>query len=78
MAKSRVLLVGTGGIGTVAALNLEHGELASVSCVLRSNFEVVNEKGFTIDSCDHGQLENWKPTEGIDAEFGWNFKIFTR
>ncbi|KAL5354946.1 ketopantoate reductase PanE/ApbA C terminal-domain-containing protein [Aspergillus floccosus] len=63
MAKSRVLLVGAGGIGTVAALNLEHGGLASVSCVLRSNFEVVNQNGFTIDSCDHGQLEHWKPTE---------------
>ncbi|KAF9889358.1 hypothetical protein FE257_007468 [Aspergillus nanangensis] len=67
MAKARVLLVGCGGIGTVAALNLEAGGLASVSCVLRSSYDIVTAKGFSIESCDHGTLEGWKPTEVLQA-----------
>ncbi|KFA46049.1 hypothetical protein S40293_07454 [Stachybotrys chartarum IBT 40293] len=51
--KARVLLVGSGGIGTIAALNLEAGGRASVSAVLRSSYNVVAESGFTIESIDH-------------------------
>jgi 2-dehydropantoate 2-reductase len=64
--KVRVLLVGSGGIGTMTALNLEQGGLASVTAVLRSNYAVVNEKGFTIDSCDHGKFQGWRPTEVVN------------
>jgi ketopantoate reductase len=60
--KARVLLVGCGGVGTMAALNLERGNLAEVSCVLRSNYELVRERGFTIRSCEHGDLGEWRPT----------------
>lgn len=62
--KAQVLLFGSGGVGTIAALNLEVGGLASVTAVLRSNFEAVNTKGFDIKSCDHGTLTGWRPTEG--------------
>ncbi|KIW87223.1 uncharacterized protein Z519_12126 [Cladophialophora bantiana CBS 173.52] len=62
-AKARVLLVGSGGIGTMTALNLEQGGLAAVAAVLRSNYAVVKERGFTIDSCDHGKFAGWKPSE---------------
>ena len=65
MTKSRVLLIGCGGIGTVAALNLQTGLQADVSVVLRSNYTAVQAAGFRIDSCDHGVLENWKPATGI-------------
>lgn len=65
--KARVLLVGGGGIGTIAALNLEHGGLAEVTAVLRSNFDIVSRKGFSISSCDHGTLENWRPARGQSA-----------
>ncbi|QGI71110.1 hypothetical protein CEK26_003447 [Fusarium fujikuroi] len=65
--KDRVLLIGSGGIGTIAALNLERGGLAEVTSVLRSNFEVVRSKGFTIRSCQHGDIHNWRPTESLDA-----------
>ncbi|CZR45210.1 putative 2-dehydropantoate 2-reductase family protein [Fusarium proliferatum ET1] len=65
--KDRVLLIGSGGIGTIAALNLERGDLAEVTSVLRSNFEVVRSKGFTIRSCQHGDIHNWRPTESLDA-----------
>lgn len=50
----------------MTALNLEQGGLASVTAVLRSNYAVVKEKGFTIDSCDHGKLEGWRPTEVLN------------
>ncbi|KAF5623587.1 2-dehydropantoate 2-reductase [Fusarium sp. NRRL 25303] len=65
--KDRVLLIGSGGIGTIAALNLERGGLAEVTSVLRSNFKVVRSKGFTIRSCQHGDIHNWRPTESLDA-----------
>ncbi|KAK1999961.1 ApbA-domain-containing protein [Colletotrichum falcatum] len=65
--KRRVLLVGAGGIGAIAALNLERGGLAKVAAVLRSNFDVVNRKGFSIRSCDHGNLENWRPSQVLNA-----------
>lgn len=61
--KSRILLVGCGGVGTIAALNLEHGNKAEVSCVLRSNFDIVNKQGFTIRSCEHGDLTAWRPSQ---------------
>ncbi|EHY60615.1 hypothetical protein ABEF92_001992 [Exophiala dermatitidis] len=65
--KARVLLVGSGGIGTMTALNLERGGLATVTAVLRSNYSVVREKGFSIDSMDHGQFSSWRPTEILNA-----------
>ncbi|KAJ5979321.1 hypothetical protein N7501_002663 [Penicillium viridicatum] len=36
--KAQVLLVGCGGVGTIAALNLETGGHAAVTAVLRSNY----------------------------------------
>ncbi|KAK1982328.1 6-phosphogluconate dehydrogenase [Colletotrichum cereale] len=65
--KRRVLLVGAGGIGTIAALNLERGGSAEVTAVLRSNFDVVGRNGFSITSCDHGSLENWRPSQVLNA-----------
>ncbi|KAF5607461.1 2-dehydropantoate 2-reductase [Fusarium pseudoanthophilum] len=55
------------GIGTIAALNLEKGGSAEVTSVLRSNYKVVRSKGFTIRSCQHGDIHNWRPTETLDA-----------
>jgi ketopantoate reductase len=72
-SKATVLLVGSGGVGTIAALNLELGGLAQVTAVLRSNYEAVKEKGFTIRSADHGTLSEWRPTKSealaIDQSF---------
>lgn len=62
--KSQVLLFGSGGVGTIAALNLETGGLASVTAVLRSNFDAVSKNGFDIKSCDHGALTGWRPSGG--------------
>jgi ketopantoate reductase len=62
--KAEILLVGSGGVGTIAALNLEKGGLARVTAVLRSNYEKVVNYGFHIKSCDHGEIQNWRPSQG--------------
>lgn len=61
-SKANTLLIGLGGIGTISALNLELGGKAAVSAVLRSHYEVVKEKGFNINSIDHGIVKGFKPT----------------
>lgn len=60
--KKTVLIVGGGAVGAIAAVNLEVGGLATVTVVLRSNYNVVKEKGYTINSCDHGNLDGWRPS----------------
>lgn len=62
--KSKVLLVGCGGVGTIAALNLEQSGRANVTVVLRSNYEKVVASGFDIKSVDHGTIKAWKPSSG--------------
>lgn len=59
----KVLIVGSGGVGTIAALGLELGGKASVTSVVRSDYAVVSENGFQIDSIDHGVFSNWKPSK---------------
>jgi len=63
--KKSVLIVGGGAVGAIAAVNLEVGGLATVTVVLRSNYSVVKEKGYTIESCDHGRLDEWRPSVGM-------------
>ncbi|KAK5053290.1 hypothetical protein LTR84_002264 [Exophiala bonariae] len=64
--KAKVLLVGAGGIGTMTAFNLEQGGLATVTAILRSNYTIVKDQGFTIDSCDHGKFQGWRPSEVLN------------
>ncbi|KAL4872374.1 hypothetical protein BDV12DRAFT_183058 [Aspergillus spectabilis] len=61
--KVSVLLVGAGGVGTIAALNLDKGGLASVTAVLRSNYNKVVNEGFHIKSIDHGEIKGWRPSK---------------
>jgi ketopantoate reductase len=58
-------MVGAGGVGAIAALNLQVGGKASVTVVLRSTYNIVSSKGFKIDSIDHGVLSSWKPHTGL-------------
>ncbi|KAF4473042.1 Ketopantoate reductase [Fusarium albosuccineum] len=62
MAKSRVLVVGTGGIGTVSAYALESGGKAEVTAVMRSNYDAAVQNGIDIDSVQYGQIKAWRPT----------------
>ncbi|KAF2717706.1 putative 2-dehydropantoate 2-reductase [Polychaeton citri CBS 116435] len=67
MTKSRVLSVGCGGIGTMAAYTLEAGGLAEVTAVLRSNYSIVCKSGFTIDAIELGKgIKGWKPTQVLE------------
>lgn len=60
--KKNVLIIGGGAVGAIAALNLEAGGLATVTLVLRSNYNAVNAYGFDIQSTDHGRIQGWKPS----------------
>ncbi|KAH8700756.1 ketopantoate reductase PanE/ApbA C terminal-domain-containing protein [Talaromyces proteolyticus] len=60
--RANILLCGCGAVGTMAAVALERSGCAAVTAVLRSNFSVVEQKGFTIDSVDHGRLTGWHPS----------------
>ncbi|KAF5639080.1 Ketopantoate reductase [Fusarium sp. NRRL 52700] len=62
MAKSKVLVIGTGGIGTMAAYALEKGGKAEVTAVMRSNYNAAVKSGIDIDSVEYGQIKGWRPT----------------
>jgi ketopantoate reductase len=64
-AKVRVLIVGSGGVGTLAAYALETGGKATVTSVFRSNYDAVVKNGIKIDSIQHGHdIKHWRPSEG--------------
>lgn len=65
MPKRQVLVVGAGGVGTMACVALERSGMASVTAVLRSNYEKVARDGFEIESIDHGRLTAWRPSTGV-------------
>ncbi|KAI9746635.1 MAG: hypothetical protein M1818_000349 [Claussenomyces sp. TS43310] len=56
-----ICLVGSGGVGTIAALTLQNSG-ATVTAVLRSKYAIVEEKGWDIESIDHGTLKGWRPS----------------
>ncbi|KAH8698421.1 putative 2-dehydropantoate 2-reductase [Talaromyces proteolyticus] len=62
-AKAKVLILGTGGVGTMAAYALEIGGKAEVTAIMRSNYEAVERNGININSIDHGHdIKGWRPT----------------
>ncbi|CAG9990773.1 unnamed protein product [Clonostachys byssicola] len=68
MTKSRVLLIGAGGIGTVCAYALEKGGLVEVTVVMRSMYNRAVEQGIDIDSVDFGRnIKSWRPTAILQA-----------
>ncbi|KAK7990142.1 hypothetical protein PG989_010457 [Apiospora arundinis] len=61
--KAQVLIVGVGGVGAMAAYALEIGGKAEVTAVLRSNYNAVAERGFKIDSIEHGHdIKGFRPS----------------
>ena len=62
--KCNICLIGSGGVGTIAAVVLEKSGQAKVTAVLRSRYEIVKENGWDIDSVDHGILRGWRPSRG--------------
>lgn len=61
MTIPNILLIGTGGVGTIVAYGLSYVKKAVVSVVVRSDYNAVSKSGWTIDSCDYGKIEGWKP-----------------
>lgn len=62
--KREILVIGAGGVGTMACVALERSGMARVTAVLRSNYEKVVRDGFEIESVDHGKLSGWRPSHG--------------
>ncbi|KAF4945379.1 hypothetical protein FSARC_14439 [Fusarium sarcochroum] len=62
-----VCVVGAGGVGTIAAYTLENSQRARVTAILRSNYALVKERGFDIDSTDHGKIKNWRPHNVVSS-----------
>lgn len=56
-----VIVIGAGGVGVITALSLCYRKKSQVSLVVRSDYEHVKEHGYTIDSCDYGKVEKWRP-----------------
>lgn len=59
----RALVIGTGGVGTMAAYALEQGGKAEVTAVMRSNYDTVKRDGISINSIQYGNnIKGWRPT----------------
>lgn len=63
----KAVLIGTGGVGTVAALALEHGGQCEVTIVARSIYETVTKHGFDVESVDYGNIPGWRPSKITDS-----------
>ncbi|GMM27810.1 hypothetical protein DAMA08_005260 [Martiniozyma asiatica (nom. inval.)] len=67
MSKSKILLVGMGGVGSIAAYTLEHVGKSEVTVVARSSYDILTTKGFTIESLDYGHIEGFKPAHVVKS-----------
>lgn len=62
----RVLVVGGGAVATMVALDIEAGGEGGVTMVLKnSDYQIVREKGFSVESVDYGSWKGWRPTKGM-------------
>jgi 2-dehydropantoate 2-reductase len=61
VAKPQVLVIGTGGVGTIVAFELALVDKCSVSIVVRRDYAKVSQDGYEIHSCVHGNVPRWKP-----------------
>ncbi|CAM9020977.1 unnamed protein product [Wickerhamomyces anomalus] len=61
MTKSNVLLIGTGGVGTIVAYGIDYVGKANLSVVVRRDYSKVIESGWDLNSCDYGEIKGWKP-----------------
>ncbi|AQZ17961.1 hypothetical protein BZL39_M05200 [Zygosaccharomyces parabailii] len=59
--EKNVIVVGTGGIGTVVAYGIDFAQKSNLSIVVRRDYQKVKDVGYDIDSCDYGSVKGWKP-----------------
>ena len=56
-----VLVIGSGGVGTIAALLLSLNRKANVTLVVRLDYDKVKAEGISIRSKTYGSIDGWKP-----------------
>ncbi|KAG7887890.1 hypothetical protein KL936_003908 [Ogataea polymorpha] len=61
MSKPNVLLIGTGGVGTIVAYGIDYVGKSNLSVVVRRDYSKVKDDGWEINSCDYGTIKGWKP-----------------
>lgn len=59
--KPKVLVIGSGGVGSMTAFSLVHRDRSEVTLVVRSDYDLINANGYEINSCTYGHIRNWKP-----------------
>ncbi|OBA24463.1 2-dehydropantoate 2-reductase [Metschnikowia bicuspidata var. bicuspidata NRRL YB-4993] len=57
----KVLVVGSGGVGSIAALSLTINGKSETTLVVRSDYDKVIKDGYTVHSVTYGNLEHWRP-----------------
>lgn len=84
MTLPKVLLVGSGGVGTIAALALSTNGKAETTMVVRSDYAKVIDSGYTIRSATWGNIDNWRPThvsrsvaDAVEQNGPFNFVVLT-
>lgn len=61
---TKVLVVGLGGVGVIAAYTLQQNG-CEVAAVIRSDYELVKDRGYEIESADFGHVDSWRPTHFV-------------
>ncbi|ESX02942.1 hypothetical protein KL918_002283 [Ogataea parapolymorpha] len=61
MSKPNVLLIGTGGVGTIVAYGIDYAGKSNLSVVVRRDYPKVKDEGWEINSCNYGTIKGWKP-----------------
>ncbi|KAH3902680.1 related to ketopantoate reductase [Saccharomycodes ludwigii] len=59
--KPLCLVIGAGGVGVLTAYSLFKADKSRVALVVRSDYEKCLSTGYNIQSCDYGEIKNWKP-----------------
>lgn len=59
--KPKVLVIGSGGVGSVTALSLWWRQRLEVTLIVRSDYELIKAKGIEFHSCSYGHIEGWQP-----------------
>lgn len=57
----KILLVGSGGVGVMAAYALDLCPEVELTAVIRSDYDTVMKNGYNITSVDYGKIEHFKP-----------------
>lgn len=60
-ARPNVLLIGSGGVGTVVSYLLLHAGKSTVTSVIRLDFDHVTEHGYQLESHDYGLVACYRP-----------------